>query len=430
EVKRFFQTLRDQPRYRSVHLFKYPFRDARTGQSAALAIYGILVSSAEPAETALAYYDRKFRSTFRFANQRQGDPPPPLFPGREHLKLKNLHVDALELQAVPNLEVVLDDPQKGMFKEGQKIQLELAGKIQSYLTQHSVTGGHYRLEFAGPFKPETWAANELGARDLEGSSFPASDGEIQEPIPPSGSLDIKAVLRSSQPVSFKSPGPAAWLRLAVSGAVVKYTGTVKMSLDPVPVKLERDQMAGIFGIGQASGIFDFQDVTRLSVAPSEAPVSFTLKSGVSRTAVFLVVLLVLAVLLGVLAVVLAQKRWYYVRITGTPERLIPLRRLGSYAVVHDGQPLGRLSRGISGEHEFLPNPPSAAVTITPAAQPDTYDVHFRDNRGCQLSIEPRGGRKKPPKPPRTGPGPTIGRPSPPGNLPKIDRPNLPKIDRP
>jgi len=427
DVRRFFQALKDEPRYRSVHLFKYPFRDERVGQGATLAIYGILVSAPDVPDPVLAYYDRKFRSSFRFANRREGDPPPSLFPGREHLKLKDLGVEALELQAVPNLQVVLDDPEKGAFEEGQRVQLELSGKVQSYLTQHSVTGGRYQLELASAFEPESWAEKSLGAQKLAAATFQPARGEIREPIPPTQSREVTVPLRSSQPISFESGGLGTWIRLAMNGAIVKYTGRVRMSFDDVQVRLERDQMAGIFGIDEASSIFDFQDVTNLpDVAPSEATVSFALKTGGSRTAVLLLLLALLAALLGVPAVLLARKQWYHVRITGTPERLVPLRRLGGYQVVHEGQPLGRLSRGVTGSHEFTANAHSAAFTITPARQPDTFDVRFRDGRGCQLSIEPKGGGKPrrpravPESPPRGGSAPAA--PPPVRNLPKIDRP--------
>lgn len=429
DVERFFRALNDTPRYRSVHLFKYPFRDARSGQSSALAIYGILVSESSVPDPVLAYFDRKFRSSFRFANRRRGDPPPQLFPGREHLKLKNLKIDALELQAVPNLQVILDDPKSGAFKEGQKVQLGLMGKIQSYLTQHSVIGGRYQLEVEEALSPLGGAEKSLGAPILAPATFQAAHGEIQDPIPPNQTRDVTAVLRTSQPVSFSGGGLGAWFRLATSGATVDYQGKVKMSFDDIKVQLERDQMAGIFGIGAASRIFDFQDVRSIKVAPSYATVTFKLKTGSSRSAIFLLLLLALIVGACIAAAILARKAWYHVRITGTPNRLVPLRRLGRHEITYEGQPLGTLSRGLSGDYEFTANTGSAAFSITPARQPDTYDVRFRDGRGCQLSIEPQGG---PRKPRREGPAETGGPPGGTGSPtpPPVQASSLPKMDRP
>jgi hypothetical protein len=431
DVERFFLALNDTPRYRSVHLFKYTFRDARSGQSSTLAIYGILVSEAGVPDPVLAYFDRKFRSNFRFANQRRGDPPPRLFPGSEHLKLKNLEIDVLELQAIPTLEVILDDPESGAFKEGQTVQLGLVGKIQSYLTQHSVIGGTYELAVEKPFEPIGGEAKSLGAPTLTPASFQSVHGAIleQEPIPPNGTRDVTAVLRTTQPVAFSGGGPGAWFRLATGGATVDYEGKVEMSFADIKVGFKRDQMAGIFGIDAASRIFDFQDVKTIKVAPSSATMKFKLKAGSSRSAIFLVLFIALVAVLGLAAVFLARKAWYHVRITGTPDRLIPLRRLGSYEIAHEGQPLGSLSRDLSGDYEFTANAGSAAFSITPASQPDTFDVRFRDGRGCQLSIEPQGGSTKPRK---EGPAATGGPPSATGFSapPPLPPPSLPKMDRP
>lgn len=427
DVEKLFHALHEDPRYQAVHLFKHSFR----GSPSALAIYGILVSPSTIPKPTLAYYDRKFRSNFRFVNRRKGDPPQQLFPGREHLKLRNLEVDAFEL--VPTLEATLNKSDAGSVKEGQKVQLKLTGEIRSYLTQHSAVGGHYRLEFVNDFEPESWASRELGAQAISAGSFSVVEGEIQDPIPPNGTRDITALLQSSQPVSFTGGGPNAWLKLALNGAVVRYTGRVRMSFQGVGMHLEKAQMAGIFGIDKAPGIFKLQDLQTFPVDSSEAPVEFTLSARSSRTVLLLALLLILVILAGLLAAFLARKQWYRVRITGTPEKLIPLRRLGSYSIVHDGQTFGRLTRGISGDYDFAANLNSAAFTISPTQQADTWDVRFRDGGGCQIIIEPQeGGAKK-----KSGGGANAGsgRPAPAsggplaGGAPPPIRP-LPKIDRP
>lgn len=424
-VEKFFLALRDNPKYQSVHLFKHSFQ----GSSSALAIYCVLVSQSPVSDSTLAYYDRKFRSNFRFANRRKGDPPQQLFPGREHLKLRNLKINALELV----LEAIINDPKAGSVEEGQKVHLRLTGAIKSYLTQHAVISGHYHVEFIQDFAPESWARRDLGAHDISSRSFSAVDGEINSSIPPNGTLDINAILQSSQPISFAPKGLGAWIRLALKGAAVKYTGRVQISFQDVNVKLERAQMAGIFGIDKASRIFDFQDVKSIPVDSSDAEADFTLRTAYPRTLLLLILLLILAVVVGLLAAFLGRKQWYRVRISGTPERLIPLRRLGSYPIVHEGQTLGRLTRGISGDYDFAANAGSAAFAITPTRQADTWDVRFRDGGGCQLTIEPQGGSAK--KKPSGGANADPGRPAPPtggppaGGAPGPIRP-LPKIDRP
>ncbi len=420
EVERFFRALNEEPRFRSVHLFKYPFRDERTGSESALAVYGIIVSPSELPPETLAHYDRIFRNGFRTANGRGG----PLFPGHDHLKLKNLRIDPLELRAAPTLTLLLDGAERGRFKEGQQVQLGLTGDIKSNLTQHSVTAGRYELSIASPFVPEEWGRRDLGVQSLPQQAFQSEAAEITQPIPPNGARQVNVVLRSTQPVSFTPSSLGAWLRLASSGAIVRYTGTVRMSFNDVEVRLERARMAGIFGIDRASAIFAFQDVRTLEqISPSDAQVSFALETGASRSLYFLAALLILGILATIAALFVSRKEWYRISISGTPERLIALRRLASYAIVHEGHTLGHLSRGVGAEHAFTPNTAIAAFQIKPAPQPDTWDVRFREGRACQLSIVARNGR------PGTAKAANAAISTPRPSTPAASRP-MPKIDRP
>jgi hypothetical protein len=427
DVERFFVALRDEPRYRSVHLYKLPFRDRVNGQRSNLAVYGVLVSDAAVPSDVLARYDGRFRSDFRGANRRRGNPPPPLFEGREHLKLKDLAIASLELKTDPSLRAMLENPE-GLFKEGRPVQLGLDGRIQSYLTQHSVTGGRYTVKLLGDLEPEEWARRDLGARPLPGALFESASDEIQQVIPPNGAREIRATLRSTEPVALSYRGLGAWLRLAFAGAVVQYSGTAELSFEDVEVRLDRGKLQGVFGVDAASRVFDVQEVRRLQPLPSRAPVRFALRTGSQRTALLLLAVFLAAGLLGFCAVLFARRAWYRIRITGTPDRTVSLRRLASHQVQHEGQVLGRLSRRLLGGHDFAPNQLSAALTITPTRQPDTYDVRFRDGRGVQLAIEPlaKASGKKRSAGPRARTKPAPGPPV----VPQTTVRSLPKIDRP
>lgn len=424
DVERFFRTLNDQPRFRSVHLFKYPFADPRGGQQSALAVYGILVSRPEVPEAALTYFDGRFRDRLRPATRRNGQP---LFPGHHYLKLKNLSIDPLVLHAEPTLKLILDDAENGMFREGQVVQLGLSGEIRSNLTQHSVTAGRYEISVASPFSPEDWARRDLGVKPLPAQGFETTSDEIRDPIPPNGKRQLSALLRSAEPVSFHPSNIGSWLRLAWNGAVVQYTGTIRLSFTDVNVRLERAQMAGIFGIDRASAIFNFQDVRTLErIPPSEAQVRFALKTDRNRTLQLLGILAVLIAAIGSGSFLLSRPQWFHIGITSTPDRIIALRRLGSHTIAHDGQVVGHLARDLLGGWSFRPNVTTAALQIRPGTQPDTWDVKLREGRAYQLSIVPRGGAKRRPirkrpataPPARPGPGTTANvRP-----MPKIDRP--------
>ncbi len=411
-VQRFFETLARSEELRSVHLFRHSFEE--NGQSAVLAVYGILVSPAAMPEPAIAGYDSKFRE---------------LFPGREHLKLKNLSIEPVTLHA--DLQLVLADRDKGMFEEGESVKLELDGEIRSRLTQHAVTAARYELAVASSFQPEAWAQKDLGAQSLSPEIFDTAGDEIREEIPPNGSKRMHALLRSTQPVSFTPSGIAEWLRLAWSGATVRYTGAVRMSLSDVKLRLQRQQMAGIFGIDHASSIFAFQDVTTLSgIRPSVVPVSFALRTGSSRTAILLVILAVLGVIALAAAFVLSRKQTFRISMANGPETITALRRLGTHNVLYEGQLLGRLSRGLVSAYAFHAANGNPAFTVVPSGDGETWDVKFTGGPSRRLSIKAEGGRavRKQPRPNAPAvrasppPPPSMSRPAPPpGRPPRIGR---------
>lgn len=425
DIQRFFQSLNDRPEYRSVHLYKYAFTDDATGARATIAVYGILVSAADVPASTLGYYDRRFRTALREAKQRHGNPPPDLFSGREHLKLKNLAIDSLELRAA--LRLVLDDAEKGIFKEGQTVRLALEGEVKSNLTQHAVTGGRYEVAIDSPFAPEEWAARDLGAQALPPDMFEGASGSIAEPIPPNGTRAVQAQLTSAQPVSFSPSGLLHWLRLAWSGATVRYAGTVRMSFTDVKVHFQREQMAGIFGIDRATNVFNFQDVRTLDqVNPSVAQVSFALRTGSSRTAILVAALAMLAALAAAAGIALSRVRRFGVRVSGTPEVRVALRRLGTFPVMIDGQMVGRLCRGLGGAHEFKPTTGLAAFSVVPASSPDTWDVRFSGGGTRQLSVVPQDGKRSvanaTPGKQSSSPVPSQTPPKLPSRLPKITAP--------
>lgn len=422
-VQAFFETLATSSEIRAVHLLKYSFEER--GHTAAIAVYGMIVSqTAVPAST-LEYYDGKFRM-LRDAKGTHGEPPSDLFPGREYLKLKDLRVGPLH----PELRLVLEEGDKGLFKEGQTVHLDVEGAIRSYLTQHTVTAGRYELALASPFQPETWAQRDLGAQALQHEQFDTFSGELQEAIPPTGSRDVKASLQSRQPVSFSPRGVTKWLRLAWSGATVRYTGTVRMSFMDVRVRLEPQRMAGIFGIDRATTAFAFQDVKTLpDVPPTHVPVSFALRAGNSRTVILLIVLAILAAIAAAIAFVLSRKRTFRVAISKEPESVIALRPLASHDVVLEGRSIGRLSRGF-GSYSFNPTTGDATVSVTPAKDAEGWDVKVQ-GMSRRLTIKAEGGvtakqprtaaaniRTAPPPPP---PSPRSAPPPPPGRPPRIGR---------
>jgi hypothetical protein len=410
-VQEFFRSLARQQEYRSVHLFKYTLEE--NGHTATLAVYGILVSAAPVPNETLALYDRRFRE---------------LLPGREHLKLKNLSIEPMVLSA--DLQLVVEDREKGTFAEGDNVQLALDGEIKSYLTQHSVTAGRYELAIGEPFVAEDWAQHDIGAQPIPSEAFDSVSGSIDQPIPPNGTRRVEALLHSQQRVSFTSKGLSEWVRLAWNGASVRYSGAVRMSMTDIRVKFERQRMAGIFGIDHAAQIFEVQDVATIpNVQPSLAPVSFVLHTGPRRTAVLLTILAVLAVLAGLGGFLLSRKQIFRVRITGTPEWLLALRRLGRGNVMHEGKLLGRLSRGMFATYAFHPVPATSELTVVPANDGE-WDVRLPGGTR-RMTIKTEGGAQKAPAKanapaaraaPAPPPSPSSKPPLPPGRPLRPGRP--------
>jgi hypothetical protein len=421
-VRRFFETLRSQPEIRSVHLFKYPINEGE--QAGVLAVYALLVSPTDVPVPTLADYDGKFRTL--------GDAKRPggadLFPGRGHLKLKDLSVEPL----IPDLRLVPEFGEDGVFKEGNTVRLSVQGEIKSFLTQHSVTGGRYDLSIATPFVAEEQAQRDFGAQPLLPQVFNTASGEIRKEIPPGGTQDVKVDLQSTQPFTFTPRGLGAWLRLAWNGATVRYTANARMAFADVKVRLERERMAGIFGIDQASGVFAFQDVTTLPhIKPTDVPVSFTLRTGSSRTAIFLIALAILLALIAAAAFLLSRTQIFRIAISGTPERITALRRLGRHDVTLEGKLLGRLWRGPVNGYSFDPIRGDAALTVVPASDPDTWEIRFTGTSTRHLSIKADGASPAKPRKPR-GTSPARAAPPAPPPIPSSRGipPPPPRIGRP
>lgn len=420
-VQAFFAMLASRREIRGVHLLKYTFEER--GQTAAIAVYGMLVSSPDVSPTTLQYYDDKFRM---LRDAQRGGGAGDLFPGREYLKLKDLRMGPFR----PELRLVLTGGENGLFKEGQNVHLDIEGAIRSYLTQHTVTGGRYELAIASSFEPEEWARRDLGAATMAPERFDTFSAELDGTIPSTGSRAIKASLQAQQPISFSPRGLGDWLRLAWSGATVRYTGLVRMSFTDVQVRLEPQRMAGIFGIDRATSAFAFQDVKTLpDVPPTRVAVSFALRTGSSRTAMLLTVLAILAAVAAVLAYVLSRKRTFRIAISREPEKLVALGPLRGHDVTLDGKIIGRLSRGL-GSYGFDPATGDAAVTVAPARDADEWDVKV-NGMSRRLSIKEEGGGKAKPRkaevvdiraaPPPPPPAPRSAPPPPPGRPPRIGR---------
>jgi hypothetical protein len=201
-------------------------------------------------------------------------------------------------------------------------------------------------------------------------------------------------------------------------------------LTNVNVRLQRQEMAGIYGIDHASSIFAFQDVTSLpGIRPSVVPVSFALHTGSSRTAILLAILAVVGAIIIAAAFVLSRKQTFRITIGSTAATPAALRRLGTYNVMSEGKLFGRLSRGLWSGYAFQATRGNPEFTVLPGGDGETWNVKFTGGSTRRLSIKAEGGGTlKRPKP--GAPAARAGPPAPPP-LPRIAPPpgRPPKIGR-
>ena len=384
-VDAFFRMLKREPRYQSVHLFGLHFEDPSSHQYSEIAIYGIRVAPLPLEPRELAAFDMTMRSRLAGAKRQHGNPPADLFPERRHLKLKDLSIDALELTMAPQLQVRFNRGQGADAEENQKVSLELQGEIHSYLTQHAVDDGNFTL-VPGAFLPERKAVEAYGVQPIPPDSFRSVAVRLAAKIPPGGVESIRSTIPSRGDLHIETHGLGAWLSAAFNGAVVYYTGTALVSFNNIKVHLERSRMEGIFGVDKASAIFDIEDVRTIKVAPTIAAIHFTLSTSPRRTVQLALLAALLGLPLAILAFVANQREHYRIRIA-EQMTIVGLRRLGGHDVRFRGHLLGRLSRRLA-RPSFTPQPPSAAVAVTPSSSSSTFEVRLRDEGTLLLVIEP------------------------------------------
>ena len=384
-VHDFFERLRDTPRYRSVHLFKRVVKDPGTGLQSALAVYGILVTDASMADRTTAFFDRKFRESFRVASRRTGQGVQYLFPGREHLKLKDLDIAPFDLQLKPELEAEISSS-AGVFTERKMVGLPVKGTIHSNLTQHSVMSGEYTLRILDSFRPTDDARESHGVSEIPASWFEPHRGSLKSTIPPTGSLPMSATVESQEPIPLNVDGLWNWFRSALTGVQARYTGKVQLSFSEIRVRFERDQMSGIFGTEAAADVFDFTDVSTIRPVPVISTVGFVLRTSGRRGAVLMLVLLPFLVVAGFVTWMALQKETYRVKV-GDAEKIVSLRRLGRHTVHHDIHPLGVLRRDLIGDHRFVPSRTTPSLRVEPAAQEGHFRAHLEKTGTVPISIE-------------------------------------------
>ena len=378
DIKSFFYALNNDKRYYAVHLFKYRFTDKAKNRFSNLAIYGLLVSPNELKQNVIEHIDNKifnFRSNFY----------------NEHIKLKDLAVNAIEIKP-KKIDVRIDSSKKRVFSESQSVQLNLEGIIRNKMTQHKVIKGKYHIEIENPFYPDDKASKEFKVMPVSSGNFKAINESIKHAIEPEKSQFFQQTISSKFPIKLQVKGIIPFIKTAF-GQRIQYRGKARVSFYDIGVELQRSKLAGIYGIDQASDIFDFQDVKQIRVKPLYVPLEFTIEPGGMKGFALIIILLIILLPLCFLAWIMMKKEKCRIEFNQKVS-IVPLFRLERYSIQFEGKLLGNLKRNLISGFVFYPNNNSALLEVRPRSKTKAgeYDVSIKnENINFVLDIKPLGG---------------------------------------
>lgn len=368
DVRGFFQSLNNNPAYKSVHVFKYPF--SADGFESALSIYCILVSprdfSDPERENDLAPFDEAIAGALSVFPQ-----------GSSYLKLKDLSIGMVKLKT-DALKVSVAKAPGGFFGENRKVSLDLSGLIESRLTQHRIIQGTSSVAAVGDFVPVKTSAR-VKIRPIGSGNFAAEPtvmplGEME----PLGTQPIRVNLGSVKPVRIGTEGLGGWIRSAF-GLRACFSGRVEIRLENVRVRLSDEKLSGIWGIEHAGEVFDFDREQELAnINPGYTHVDFCLETG-SGKGLFLIALMLLLAVVGFFAAraLLGGAKAVYIVRKPDGDQSVSLGILGSAQVDYRGRAIGRVSRNPGSGVLFKAGGGASAVRESD----DSWFVTPRDESG-------------------------------------------------
>lgn len=368
-TRQFFKSLKEQDKYRSVHIYKYRFDDREKGQWAELAIYAVMVSPDEIGHEALSALDAKLNAMKE------------IFPGGHHLKLKDLRVDPVSLQLESSIGINTGKGAKTVKTEGELKRLPFGVTLKSKLTQHTITGGKLTVQLEGDLIPkDKKLAEQYGIKNIPASMFEPAKLTLMQDIPPGTSKNLgRFYLFARGSFSIPVTGLMNKLKAGFKPFNVEFTGHGRLSSGQLNVELKSEgieSIRGIYSSGDIESIFLPEDRrTTIDTLPVRFSVSFTLKTSASRGLLLLFIFTALAVPLFILFLILRRKGYYRIRIKDKESR-IALRRMGKYDVTHKGNSLGVIKRGMSPLLTFEKNNHTKDLSIKPTGNQGEFLVHM------------------------------------------------------
>ena len=383
DVKHFFLAIKNTQRYRSVFMFKLPVVSG--GSTLNVAVYGFLVSPAPLSPVVATGLDEKLRMMAKH------------FVGHEYVKFKDLSVNSMALVQDINI-TPLESSRSGLFTENHTVQLVRGWKVVSKLTQHSIEKASCSIAFTEPFRPDSKSVKQFGVQNIDAKAFASIITDVAPPeLLPREERQISTKVSSRHEISISPTTLGNRLKLALSGAVVEYSGTATVKLSGVKLKLVPQHLNNIYGIEHAAEIFGFEKTVTLGdIAPLSIPVSFKVVTGAERILPLAVALLLLLAVIGLFLWFISRKELCKVSYEGSAEN-IALWRMGRKPLAHSGVSLGVLRRDFLGDWRFSQDVSRAAVSIQPTATPGKYSVIVKgspqtDPSSFSFSLDPQKGR--------------------------------------
>jgi hypothetical protein len=379
-TKDFFQSLRDKGKYRSVHIFGYPFRDPGTGQTSTLAVYGLLVSPYPIDNRTATWYDRKF---IDFAN---------VFPGNGHLKLKDLSVNVLEIIIKP-IEIDIRSHKKIISDEGDYLKLPFEVSIKNNMSLHTITGGSLNIVLSKFFAPDPDNRNKYGLKNISTRTFKTSPIQIEGDIPPGRIQKVATFsIESTEKISVDISGFQDHISLALKPGHITYNGYVTAySHHQLPVVLKNEgieNIKGIYGSKDIELIFSPEKkIIGIPFKSTQFPVRFFIQTSSSRG--YILLFLLIALLVGgiLLARYLIKPATFIIAIAGNKME-VPLRRLiGRHDIKYENELLGHVKRGMGEYLIYYPKDRVARYSFKPSSEKGKFEITIDERETIILFIE-------------------------------------------
>ena len=395
----FFRSIKEEERFRAVHLYRYDLKDPVSGRTLSLAAYGLVVSAAPLDDAAAMAFESAFRSTGLLA----------CFHG-VHVKLRPLDVKPVTL----DVRFLATSQGGSRFVENEPMKLMFQGRITNN-TLYALNGGTLSISLEGGFQPrDRRQARDFGLETLPAALFRVSQPAKIPPVPPGETVRLsRPIVLDTAGIPLSVKGLWKWLAKAAFGLEVPFVGTGVIRARDLEFQLTREgfeKLAGIYGAESLQRVFRVNETKTVRLArPDRFPIAFRLKGDPRLGLVVVLLVLAVAVPAGVGLCLLARKAPVMVCL-GERQQFYNLRRMSSMPVRFGDHELGSVGRGLFSGFSFRAGAFSPRFRLQPTPDPNVYTVLVEGQPPLRLEVRAvsrgaapvSGGGRRPPAPSSPG----------------------------